>query len=124
MEYSALRGAHMGFAYLSILLFVIRFFLFSAKPVLRTNKLLKILPHIIDSLLLIFALLLLHNVWGSPVVDWWIAAKVVGLLGYIGFGIGAIKRGSWPAFIGALICFAYIFGAAKAHSVLSWLAVL
>lgn len=124
MEYSALRGAHMGFAYLSILLFVIRFFLFSAKPVLRSNKLLKILPHIIDTFLLIFALLLLHNVWGSPVVDWWIVAKVVGLLGYIGFGIGAIKRGSWPAFIGALICFVYIFGAAKAHSVLSWLALL
>ncbi|MCH2040922.1 MAG: SirB2 family protein [Saccharospirillaceae bacterium] len=124
MDYSALKHSHVGFAYLSIMLFVIRFVLFSAKPDFRNNKVLKIIPHVIDTFLLVFAFLLLHNIWGSPVVGWWVVAKIVGLVAYIGFGVVAIKRGSLPAFAGSLICFAYIFGAAKAHSVLSWLAYL
>jgi uncharacterized membrane protein SirB2 len=111
----------MGLAYLSILLFIIRFAMFRMSPALKANKLFKILPHVIDTLLLVFAILLCIEI---PLTDHWLTAKVAGLIAYIGFGTVAIKRGNTMAFILALVSFAYVFGAAKAHSVMSWLALL
>ncbi|MFC3678706.1 SirB2 family protein [Bacterioplanoides pacificum] len=121
MEYTALKHSHAGLAYLSGLLFFIRFFLFKVSPGLRSNKLLKILPHVIDTILLVFAVMLCLQIAQYPLTHLWLSAKVVGLLAYIGFGVVAIKRGSWPAFIAAMLSFGYILGAAKAHNALSWL---
>ena len=124
MDYSALKHSHVGFVYLSLLLFVLRFALFRMSPALRSNKLLKVLPHVIVTLLLVFGIMLCIEISQYPVTDHWLTAKVVGLLAYIGLGIVAIKRNSLPAFIMSLVIFAYIFGAAKAHSVMSWLALM
>jgi uncharacterized membrane protein SirB2 len=121
MEYTALKASHAGLAYLSIMLFVVRFFLFSSVPKFRSNKILKILPHVIDTVLLVFAVMLCLQIAQYPLTQSWLTAKVIGLVAYIGFGVIAIKRGSWPAFIAALLSFAYILGAAKAHNALSWL---
>lgn len=120
MDYDALKGSHMGLAYLSILLFIIRFSLFKFQPTLRSNKLLKILPHIIDTVLIIFAIMLCIQISQYPLTDHWLTAKVLGLVAYIGFGTVAIKRGKNWAFVAALVSFVYIFGAAKAHSALSF----
>ncbi|MFT5138265.1 MAG: putative membrane protein SirB2 [Arenicella sp.] len=120
MDYSALKHSHIGIAYLSILLFIIRFALFKFKPALKSNKLLKILPHIIDTFLLIFAVWLCTIISQYPLTDHWLTAKVIGLVGYIGFGTIAIKQGKTWAFVAALVSFAYIFGAAKTHSALSF----
>jgi len=120
MDYSALKHAHIGIAYLSILLFIIRFALFKFKPAFKSNKLLKILPHIIDTLLLIFAIWLCTIISQYPLTDHWLTAKVIGLIAYIGFGTVAIKQGKIWAFVAALASFAYIFGAAKSHSALSF----
>lgn len=124
MDYMALKHSHMGLAYLSGMLFVLRFGLFYAKPALRNNKIFKILPHVIDTFLLVFAITLCLKIAQYPLTDAWLTAKVVGLLTYIGFGAVAIKRASIAAFVGALFSFAYIFGAAKAHSALSWWVIL
>lgn len=121
MDYSAIKHAHIGIAYLSILLFIIRFALFKFKPAFKSNKLLKILPHVIDTFLLIFAIWLCTIISQYPLTDHWLTAKVIGLVGYIGFGIIAIKQGKTWAFVAALISFAYIFGAAKTHSALSFI---
>lgn len=120
MDYSAIKHAHMGIAYLSILLFIIRFALFKFKPSVKNNKLLKILPHIIDTFLLIFAIWLCTIIGQYPLADLWLTAKVIGLVGYIALGTIAIKQGKVWAFIAALVSFAYIFGAAKTHSALSF----
>lgn len=120
MDYSALKHSHIGLAYLSILLFIIRFALFKFKPAFKSNKVLKILPHIIDTFLLIFAIWLCVMIGQYPLTDHWLTGKVLGLVGYIAFGIIAIKQGKNWAFVAALISFAYIFGAAKSHSPLSF----
>lgn len=124
MDYSAIKHAHIGIAYLSILLFIIRFALFKFKPVLKSNKLLKILPHVIDTFLLIFAIWLCTIISQYPLTDHWLTAKVIGLVGYIAFGTIAIKQGKVWAFVAALVSFAYIFGAAKSHSALSFFSLL
>ena len=120
MDYSALKHSHVGIAYLSIILFILRFALFKFMPAFKSNKLLKILPHIIDTFLLIFAIWLCVMIGQYPLTDHWLTAKVLGLVGYISFGTIAIKRGKNWAFIAALASFAYIFGAAKSHSALSF----
>ena len=120
MDYSALKHSHIGLAYLSILLFIIRFALFKFKPAFKSNKVLKILPHIIDTFLLIFAIWLCVMIGQYPLTDHWLTGKVLGLVGYIAFGIIAIKQGKNWAFVAALISVAYIFGAAKSHSALSF----
>ena len=120
MDYSALKHSHVGIAYLSIILFILRFALFKFMPAFKSNKLLKILPHIIDTFLLIFAIWLCVMIGQYPLTDHWLTAKVLGLVGYIAFGTIAIKRGKNWAVIAALASFAYIFGAAKSHSALSF----
>ncbi|MFQ3170516.1 MAG: putative membrane protein SirB2 [Oleispira sp.] len=124
MDYSALKHSHVGIAYLSIILLIISFALVKYKPALKNNKVLKVLPHIIHTFLLIFAIWLCVIIGQYPLTDHWLTAKVIGLVGYIAFGTIAIKQGKNWAFVAALVSFAYIFGAAKSHSVLSFFSQL
>jgi uncharacterized membrane protein SirB2 len=124
MDYSALKHSHVGVAYLSIILLIISFALVKYKPAFKNNKVLKVLPHIIHTFLLIFAIWLCVIIGQYPLTDHWLTAKVIGLVGYIAFGTIAIKQGKNWAFVAALVSFAYIFGAAKSHSVLSFFSQL
>lgn len=73
----------------------------------------KVLPHIVDTLLLTSALVMV--VWSAqyPFVQPWLTAKLIALIAYIVLGTVALKRGktktvrSW-ALVGALLTFAYI----------------
>lgn len=122
MEYNAIKHAHAGFAYLSILLFVLRFGLFSWRPVLQQVKILNIIPHIVHTGLVVAAVALSVSLQQYPITDAWLTAKLVGLLLYVGLATVAIKRGNKIAAILAIVVFAYIIGVAKNHSLLSWLA--
>ena len=121
MDYSLLKHSHAGLAYLTILLFVGRFVLFYFYPVLRRNKVFKIVPHVFDTLLLVFAVLLCIRIAQYPLTDNWLTAKVIGLLAYIAFAAVAIKRASRRAFFTAVLCYLYVLGVAKSHDPLSWL---
>ena len=121
MDYSILKHSHAGLAYLTILLFVGRFLLFYFYPVWRRNRLLKVLPHVLDTLLLVFAVMLCIQIAQYPVHDHWLTAKVVGLFCYIGFGSIAIKTASRRAFFAAIASYLFVLGAAKAHDPFSWL---
>ncbi len=123
MDYSALKHSHAGLAYLTIMLFVIRFLLFSVSPKWRANKILKVVPHIIDTLLLVFALMMVFSSVFS-LSHGWLAAKTIGLIVYIGFGVVAIRKANKTAFAGALVTYAYVFGVAKYKTALSFLALL
>lgn len=119
MDYSVLKHAHAGLAYLTIMLFIVRFALFKTAPKWRSNKVLKILPHIIDATLLGFALAMIFSAQFG-LGHAWLTAKVLGLLAYIFFGVLAIRKGKSWAFLGALGCYGYVLGVAKYKTVLSW----
>lgn len=127
MSYMALKHAHMMFALFSIVLFMLRAWLAVPSPARIKSKVLKVLPHIIDTLLLILgvwlAVMMKYNPMGnSP----WLAAKIIGVVLYIIVGTIAIKRGKTArqrliATLAAIVIFAYIYGAAMTKSPLSWL---
>ena len=52
----------------------------------------------------------------------WLAAKLIGLVVYIGLGAVAIRRRNGWAMLAAVLVFLYIAGAAMRHSPLSWFA--
>ena len=73
----------------------------------------KILPHVIDTVLLISAILLAMTIRQNPLEHAWLTAKVSGLLIYISLGMVAIRFGKTrririTAWVAALCVFAYI----------------
>ena len=128
MDYALVKHMHMGMAYLSITFFIFRSILSVTESALLQNKLIKILPHIIDTLLILFAGHLMVTIQQYPFVDAWLTAKLLALFAYIIVGTIAIKRGKtavirlWAS-ITAVAIFAYILGVAKSHDVMSWLAL-
>lgn len=73
----------------------------------------RIVPHLIDTLLLASALIMVFWSAQYPFVQAWLTAKIVALVVYIGLGTIALKRGKTKAirsvaFAGALMTFAYI----------------
>ncbi|MDP2904241.1 MAG: SirB2 family protein [Methylovulum sp.] len=102
---------HLTFILLSIFSFVGRIIVSETHPAMLKQKLFKIAPHIIDSVLLISGILLVFQGHWLTTEHGWITAKLFALLGYIGLGVVAMRhRGTdrWLAFTGAMLCFAYI----------------
>tara|TARA_R110001583_G_scaffold21088_4_gene80278 strand:+ start:12165 stop:12569 length:405 start_codon:yes stop_codon:yes gene_type:complete len=128
MDYFFIKNMHIGMAYLSISLFILRSILSVSGSTLLQKKLFKIAPHIIDTLLLVFAILLMITIQQYPFVNGWLTAKLIALFAYIIVGTIAIKRGKtavirfWASIL-AIAIFVYIYGVAKAHDSLSWLVI-
>lgn len=104
-------------AVLSLLGFMLRgWWMLKENPLLQ-HKLVKILPHINDTLLLGAAIYLSVVSGMYPFVVGWLGIKVVLLIGYIVAGIFALKRGKTKqariiAFVIALGCILLIFATA------------
>ena len=124
--YTGLKHAHMMFAIISGVLFLLRgTWMLIDSPMLQ-RKWVKVLPHINDTLLLGFAVVLVVISGQYPFVHHWLTAKVIALLLYILVGTIAIKRGKTKsiraaAFVIALLLYGYIVGVAIHHSPLSFL---
>lgn len=88
--YLAFKHSHLLLVVLSIVLFYYRFTIHKlmAKPL---PKLLKVLPHIIDTLLLLSAAGLCIIIQQYPFVHGWITVKLGFVIGYIVFAILAMK---------------------------------
>ncbi|KMN82273.1 putative membrane protein SirB2 [Chromobacterium alkanivorans] len=117
--YLIVKHAHMGFAYLSILLFAVRGgLMLGGKQNILALKPVRILPHVIDTLLLGCAIALVI-MGGWPVLQSpWLLAKIVGLVLYVALGTIALRRGKTPqtrliAFLCALAAVFYIVLVAK-----------
>ncbi|WP_319782964.1 SirB2 family protein [Oceanisphaera sp. IT1-181] len=129
MSIMAIKHAHMMFALISITLFMFRAWLAVPSPDRIKSKLLKILPHIVDTLLLALGVWLAVLTKQIPFDNSpWLTAKVIGLVLYIVVGTIAIKRGKTRnqrlvATVASIAIFAYIYGAAVSKSPLSWLAL-
>jgi len=86
----------------------------------------KTAPHIIDTLLLTSAIVLAVQMQISPLEHFWLMAKIIALLVYIGVGMVALRFGRsrkerLGAWVFGLLTFLYIVSVALTKSVLGWL---
>lgn len=107
---------HLLMVFVSISSFIGRNILLVTKPELLQQKVFKIAPHAIDTLLLLSGFILLINYQGGFA---WILSKFVFLSAYIGLGVVAMHsegQKHWIAFGGALLCFVGIIAVALSKS--------
>jgi uncharacterized membrane protein SirB2 len=125
-DYGAIKSIHAGSAALSIALFLTRGAWMLWSPQRLRRRWVGIVPHLIDTTLLVSALWLAWQL-GADGTRRWLAAKVVALLVYIALGTIALKRGRTrgiriAAFIGAIATFGYIVMVALTKSPFGFLA--
>ena len=109
----SLKLIHVSAALISIIGFIARGILMITESAYLNKKWLKIVPHIVDTILLVTAIMLTLRINQYPLTDGWLTAKLVALLAYIVLGVFALKRGNTKqtrvfAFAAALFVFAYI----------------
>ena len=88
-----LKAIHVGSAMLSITGFVLRGIWMLQGSSLSKARATRILPHVVDSVLLISAIVLALRIAQYPFVHAWLSAKVLALLAYIVLGSIALKYG-------------------------------
>lgn len=93
MSYLALKHLHVTCVVLSGLGFCLRGWWMLTESPLRQHRLTRVLPHIVDTLLLGSALTMAWLSGQYPFVNGWLTAKLFGLLAYILLGMMALKRG-------------------------------
>lgn len=112
MSYLALKHLHVTCVVLSGLGFCLRGWWMLRESPLRQQSLTRVVPHIVDTLLLGSALTMAWMSGQYPFVNGWLTAKLFGLLAYILLGMMALKRGRTKAIRAryfGLALLAYIF---------------
>lgn len=127
--YFALKHVHVACVILSGGGFFLRGLLMAVDSPWLTSRPARILPHVVDSLLLGSALALAYVTAQYPFVQGWLTAKVLGLLAYILCGAVALKRGRSKSlrlgfFVLALGLFAYIVSVALSRNAAGFLLLL
>lgn len=117
MSYLALKHLHVTCVVLSGLGFCLRGWWMARQSPLLQHRLSRVLPHIIDSLLLGSALTMAWLSGQYPFAQGWLTAKLCGLITYIVFGALALKRAKTRTlrlrfFALALLAYAYIVSVA------------
>lgn len=123
MSYLALKYVHVACVILSYALFFVRGVWMIRESQLLARRWVKIVPHVIDTVLLVSAIALAVMIRQYPFVDPWLTAKVLGLVVYIGLGMIALRRGRTrrarvTAWIAAQAVFLYIVAVALTRSAL------
>lgn len=127
--YPGLKSAHVGCVFASGMLFAARGVGVLAGARWPAMRPVKRLSYLIDSGLLLFALLMLLALRWNPFAVPWLATKLALLVVYIVLGSLALKRARSRrvrtiCFVAALLCFAFIVTVAHAHDPLGVLRVL
>lgn len=127
LDYPTLKAIHVACAALSAGGYVVRgLWMLRDSPRLHARWV-RVLPHVVDTLLLASAIGLVVVLHQYPWNQAWLGAKVLALLAYIAVGAiglryGPTKRVRATAWIGALAIFSYIVGVALTRSPsLGWL---
>jgi uncharacterized membrane protein SirB2 len=128
LDYATIKYVHISTAVLSISFFVLRGALMLGSPERLARRWARILPHLIDTVLLGSALWLAWHL-GAEGTRGWLGTKVIALVAYIVLGSIALKRGRTrgvriAAFAGAVATFAYIVSVAVTKSPLGFFAQL
>jgi uncharacterized membrane protein SirB2 len=127
--FDILKHLHMLCAFLSVSGFALRgYWMMTDNPLLQRRPV-KILPHIVDTLLLGSAIGMLLIWQVSPGQLPWVVTKIAALLLYIGLGLVALRFGKSrqvkvAAWLLALLVAAYIWSVAYTKSPLGLLAVI
>lgn len=121
MDYSTLKSLHMLLAGLSFSGFLARAGGVLAGAGWARARLARILPHLLDTALLVSALVLLARLQWVPLQQGWLIAKLCALLGYIGCGFITLRfahnnRERLLATAAGCLCFAYMLAAALTKS--------
>lgn len=131
MDYLALKAVHVGSAAASLSLFITRGIWMMWTPERLQRGWVKIVPHVVDTVLLASAIGLVWQLGGFAALRTqpWLVAKIVALLAYIVLGSIALKRGRTMrtrvvAFIVAVAVFGYIVAVAVAKSPFGFLSGL
>ena len=118
--YLVLKHLHLTIVVLSFALFTLRgLWMLADSPQLQ-RRWVRIVPHLIDTVLLASAIGLTLILQQYPFVNGWLTAKVLALIAYIILGSIALKRGSTKAiralaWVAALATFGYIVSVALTH---------
>jgi len=121
MSYLAIKHLHVTCVVLSGLGFCLRGIWMMRESPWARHRLARILPHVIDTLLLGSALTLAWMSGQYPFASGWLTAKLFGLIGYILLGVMALRRGRTRAlrirfFALALGTYAYIVSVALSRN--------
>ena len=113
MDYVTIKYVHIASAMLSGSFFLLRGVWMMRESTILQHRVVKILPHVVDTILLTSALIMVFWSGQYPFVQHWLTAKVLALIAYITIGTIALKRGVTKAqrvcaFFAALLVFAYI----------------
>lgn len=125
MGIMTVKYLHVSCVLLSYSFFVLRGVWMLKASTLMQQRWVKIVPHLVDTVLLLSAVTLAYQMSISPLSSTWLMAKIIALLLYILLGSLAIKRGktrnsrlfSWLA---AQLVFIYIVTVALTHNPLPW----
>lgn len=93
IDYAALKTVHVTCVAASYALFFARGVWMMRESALLLRRWVKILPHLIDTALLLSAIWMAVMIRQYPFVNAWLTAKLLGLVVYIGLGMVALKRG-------------------------------
>ena len=120
LYYEDIKCLHIACVALSGSLFVSRGFLMMGKSVHANNKVLARSSYVIDSTLLIAAILLTAIIHQYPFRQAWLTVKVALLVIYIFLGIWALRQGKTQrqriaCFIAAVLVYAFIISVAVTH---------
>jgi uncharacterized membrane protein SirB2 len=124
-----LKLIHVSCAFLSIAGFSLRGYWMATNNAHLAHQWVKRIPHIIDTVLLLSAIMLLV-VWRlSPLETPWVTAKLIALLVYIGLGLVALRLGRSKevrvvAWLLALVTAGYIVSVAYSKNPLGFIALL
>ena len=121
------KTVHVTFVALSFAGFFIRgIWMLKDSPLLQ-QKWVRISPQVVDTVLLVSAIILAVQLRMSPMEQSWLMAKIIALLAYIAVGmialrLGRSKRIRLAAWLLGLVIFLYIVSVALSKSVLGWFA--
>lgn len=126
MDYSMLKTVHVSAVAASYALFVLRGVWMMRESALLQARWVKIVPHVVDSVLLASAITMAVMIRQYPFVVNWLTAKVVALVLYVGLGTVALKRGRSKrtrvaAWIAAQVVFLYIVTVAMTRNPMGFL---
>jgi len=93
MSYALIKNIHLAFAMLTTIGFCVRGVWMMTESSMLQKKLVKVLPHIVDTTLLISAVTLVVMSGQYPWVAGWVGMKIALLVAYVVLGTFALKRG-------------------------------
>lgn len=126
LSYLAVKHLHITCAAISGSFFIVRGIWKMRDSAMLERRWVRILPHLVDTLLLASALTMVFWSGQYPFVQNWLTAKVLALLAYIALGTIALKRGKTPAIrawalAAAVTLFGYILAVAISRQALPFL---